>query len=479
MNRSQALWRIGLLVVLVLCIGSTLGCIEEEVGPRAWIDFPGDGSNVLVGAPVSVQSHAYAKEGLAEILLSVNGQPYRTSPVETKETFYKATHDWLPASEGSYTLQISGKTKTGVAIRPVSVNVKAVAKRPITPTLTGAATATATATPATPTQVPVLDLAIDTVEPLVIGYKGETPICDIRLVYRNAGTVPIPADYVIQAHLNGTPFASITRGAGFGVGGVSEAIFHYQFTDSAYIGINLDSTNALAESNESNNAFAEARLCGGPTPVRPISITPTAPTSTPTATATRITPLPPPSCSGTPKISSFSASPTSIQRGQSATLNWGAVTNADSVSIEPGLGGVGTPGSRSVSPGQTTVYTLVAACGDNHAKQQATIQVSAPPPPRDTQGPPAPNLRSPRGSQPCVGNVTLSWDAVSDPSGIRDYTVKWVRNDGQSGGTVTGGTSTGISVACGKSYTWSVFATDKAGNKGGIGSAGFSVAGLH
>src|SRR5262249_16349908 len=59
-----------------------------------------------------------------------------------------------------------------------------------------------------------------------------------------------------------------------------------------------------------------------------------------------------------PVIASFTASPNSIQAGQSATLNW-SVTGATTLSISPGVGTV-TGTSVTVSPSATTTYTLTA-----------------------------------------------------------------------------------------------------------------------
>ena len=42
-----------------------ISCGQAESGPRAWIDSPREGGSVTVGSPVSVISHAYAREGVA------------------------------------------------------------------------------------------------------------------------------------------------------------------------------------------------------------------------------------------------------------------------------------------------------------------------------------------------------------------------------------------------------------------------------
>jgi hypothetical protein len=110
------------------------------------------------------------------------------------------------------------------------------------------------------------------------------------------------------------------------------------------------------------------------------------PTRTPTSTLTR-TPVGPTlqvGCTGTPNIQFFTAQPTSITSGASSTLSWGAVTNADSVEIDQGIGGVGTPGSTSVSPTASTVYTLIARCKGTTVTAQAIVNVIAAPLPTAT-----------------------------------------------------------------------------------------------
>lgn len=90
-----------------------------------------------------------------------------------------------------------------------------------------------------------------------------------------------------------------------------------------------------------------------------------------------------PSCSGTPQISSFTGNPTSINSGQSTTLSWGIVTNADSVQLSSttqGGSGVPTPGSVVVNPTQTTTYFLTAWCQGVSAQAQVQITVNNPPP---------------------------------------------------------------------------------------------------
>ncbi|HWQ49056.1 MAG TPA: hypothetical protein VN414_08945 [Methanosarcina sp.] len=60
-----------------------------------------------------------------------------------------------------------------------------------------------------------------------------------------------------------------------------------------------------------------------------------------------------------PSISSFNATPDTIEEGESSSLVW-RVSGASKVSIKPGIGTVGLTGSQSISPAETTTYTLTA-----------------------------------------------------------------------------------------------------------------------
>ncbi|VTU32337.1 hypothetical protein H4CHR_02991 [Variovorax sp. PBS-H4] len=79
----------------------------------------------------------------------------------------------------------------------------------------------------------------------------------------------------------------------------------------------------------------------------------------------------------TPTINSFTASPTSIQAGGLAQLDW-AVTAADSVSINNGVGPVSSTGSVMVQPSVNTTYTLTATntAGSTTATASVTIAAS-------------------------------------------------------------------------------------------------------
>lgn len=98
------------------------------------------------------------------------------------------------------------------------------------------------------------------------------------------------------------------------------------------------------------------------------------------------TPTAPPVCPGPPVIPSFTANPSTINAGQSSTLSWGLVTNANAVYLEGD--GVATPGSATAKPTTTKTYTLRAVgCGGTTSRQVTVTVNQAPPaqPPPSTQ----------------------------------------------------------------------------------------------
>jgi hypothetical protein len=85
-----------------------------------------------------------------------------------------------------------------------------------------------------------------------------------------------------------------------------------------------------------------------------------------------------------PAITSFAASPTSINSGSSSVLSW-AATGATSISMSPGSFSSTFPnGSFSVSPTATTTYTLTAINSVGSKTATATVTVAANPPGKPT-----------------------------------------------------------------------------------------------
>jgi hypothetical protein len=136
------------------------------------------------------------------------------------------------------------------------------------------------------------------------------------------------------------------------------------------------------------------------------------------------TPLPiPPPTPTSPIINSFSADVNVISEGGSTILSW-EVSDADTVTIEPGVGTVPSSGSNSVSPTETTTYTLMASNDSGIVTADVTISILYPPWEIDIpiQILP-PIIQSFSADQLIVnegGSVTLSWEV----SGLATVTIE-------------------------------------------------------
>lgn len=91
-------------------------------------------------------------------------------------------------------------------------------------------------------------------------------------------------------------------------------------------------------------------------------------------------PPPPPPKPNPPRIDTFAAEPATIERGQSSTLRW-SVANATNMTIDQGIGAIQANGSRQVTPGNSTTYTLTASGAGGTDTRTVTVTVNAPPPP--------------------------------------------------------------------------------------------------
>jgi peptidoglycan-associated lipoprotein len=81
------------------------------------------------------------------------------------------------------------------------------------------------------------------------------------------------------------------------------------------------------------------------------------------------------------------ASPTLVQKGESATLTWSS-TNATSLNLSPGVGSVTAEGSSRVTPSDSTTYTITATGPGGSADATARVSVaSAPPTPTTNRQP--------------------------------------------------------------------------------------------
>lgn len=99
----------------------------------------------------------------------------------------------------------------------------------------------------------------------------------------------------------------------------------------------------------------------------------------PPAAVPKTEPPPPPPAPPAPTLTYFTASPSTIEQGQSTTLSWNAA-NSTSVAIDGGIGTVEPSGSRTISPSTSTTYRAKATGPGGTATAEARVTVTTPPP---------------------------------------------------------------------------------------------------
>ena len=125
-----------------------------------------------------------------------------------------------------------------------------------------------------------------------------------------------------------------------------------------------------------------------------------------------------------------------IKPGETSTLSWGLVANAEAAVLASpeGKEGVGTPGQYVVQPSQTTTYVLGAFCGDQVVKRYATVAVEGP---QDCSGTPTiPYFTASPSLIPKGQSSTLEYGKVSNASGAYLKGPEGISGVGTPGQTV-------------------------------------------
>jgi len=128
-------------------------------------------------------------------------------------------------------------------------------------------------------------------------------------------------------------------------------------------------------------------------------------------------PAPPPPPPPPAPTVTLTAEPSTIEKGQSATLSWSS-QNATDLDLEPGVGKVQASGSTSVTPQDSTTYTITATGPGGTTNQSARVTVTIPPPPEEKPTPP-----------PVISEATLFSQNVKDA--YFDFDKSDIRPDAQ------------------------------------------------
>lgn len=401
-------------------------CSPTTQGPTTWIDRPLDRDEVEI-EPLTIQAHASDSDGVARFEFFIGDTSLATVPGSGSQ-FAEAEAVWVPPAAGSYTLRARAADSRGdvgaAAISRLIVGEPAAATPTPAPALT-----------VTPSPAPLLPIFPSEVQIAFAADRSYLKQGECALLQWNVqGSVVVVQLNDQQVNRSGqaqvcppeTTTYTLRAGAG-GSGNPKQSVIVISVespvqssecpgapvitsfaADPAAIAPGQSTTLSWGAITNATSAIVDQGLGGAAVsggsygPLNPATTTTyTLSTTGCGGTTTRqVTvvvnpaqppPPQPPVCPGPPVIASFDANPSTIAAGQSSTLSWGAVTNATSAAIDPGIGGVGTPGSTSVSPGTTQTYVLTATGCGGTVSRQVTIVVSPaqppPPPPQDTTPP--------------------------------------------------------------------------------------------
>jgi RHS repeat-associated protein len=148
-----------------------------------------------------------------------------------------------------------------------------------------------------------------------------------------------------------------------------------------------------------------------------------------------------------PPTAQLSVTPQTINAGQNATLTW-HTTNADNVTIDPGIGTVQPIGSIRISPLQTSTYTLTASGPVSSTTATVTVNVN------QSGFPPTVSLSPNNATIAQGGSVTLSWNSYGATTANMDCGI----------GTVPIAGSRSVSPSVTTTYTLTVIGPEGTAN---------------
>lgn len=301
-----------LIIVLFILAFLAISCSEEMDGrPRAWIDFPRDGAHVPVGTSVKVASHAFALEGVAEVILSVNGEAYRRdAPVEPGAEFTEVSQEWIPTEAGVYTLQVRIYDALGEYSNPATISVRVgdlVEVEPIE------------VDPATDTPTPVISLTPTlTFTPVV---EAEPETVEEEPVVEEVATCPPTATALTSSNCRSGPGTAYTITGSMSEGQSSTVVG--RLSDNSWWVIERPGSTSTcwiwSDLVELDNYACDVPVYEAP-PLPPTD-TPTIPPPTPT-----FTPTTPPQDNTPPSVPApqSPANGAAVACSASVTLSWSA-----------------------------------------------------------------------------------------------------------------------------------------------------------
>jgi hypothetical protein len=406
--RRSTICRTGVLLIALVLVAS---CAAPSQGPMVWLDRPLDGSHLPL-APVTILAHASDSDGVASFEFFIDDDPLATAPAAGGR-LGDATVAWTPTEPGTYTVSAratDGAGNVGSEAASVVTVGEVLTPSPTVPPegQEGGIDFLVVPELIAPGGCAILHWEVyPPAEALLDGEVvppgGEREVCPEQTTNYELLVPEREQARTVTVHVEAAPqevgifFAvdpdAIPQGGCatliWEVGAPEEWATLVEGSQVPHVGeqevcpTTTTTYELLVETPDgpqTRTVTLHVESSQEPT-IQPEPTQPAVPTTAPPGP----TPTEPAGCPGAPVISYFRANPSTITAGQSSTLEWGAVTNGNSdvlvgsVVINPGLGEVGSPGSRVVSPGSTTTYTLVATGCGGTAQQQVTVTVNPAP----------------------------------------------------------------------------------------------------
>ena len=359
---KQVLFSTILMLILGLmstsCTAVSASVINSAINPIIVMNSPFNNVQFGEGDQVIVQSTATDQAGIVRVELSVDNNVVRTDRLVNSQTMAIMSQTWI-ATLGIHTLTVRAVNTSDISSAPASIAISVV------PAIT------AIPTPHVITVTPVPQVQVVTV----------TPVPPLTCVNNSAFVVDVtvPDKTVLAA---GQTFNKVWRVKNTGTctwGADEELVFvrGEAMTKTMTLAIPATAPGGTADLSVAMTAsiipgthIADWRMRNRGGAIFGTTLNVSINIPGPTAINTPV------SCPFTPAIEWFTASPTTITNGLSATLSWGAVIGAEMAEIDNGIGGIATPGSIVVNPTSTTTYTLIGTCGDKTRTLQVTINVN-------------------------------------------------------------------------------------------------------
>ena len=335
---------LGLILIISACAPASTPVSQPPARPIAIIASPRSDTAIAVGQEVVINYTAADVKGISQVELSVDGQPIHVEKVNPPVNSFAASQAWTPDKPGSHVIELRAFNVDNEPSDPaqvfITVSGEAEAETPAPASDTPTATLAAVLTP-TITTITLLPPS-----PTATSPAASQPIVTTRTglnVRAGPGT-----DYPVIGRL--------PEGQSVPITGRNAA------TTWSQIPYPLDSNTRGWVSGDPQFTVA-ANVEGVPVVEAPPKPTPAPPTATPVPKL--------------PTIAYFRVDRDSINPGERVTLSWDLSGAKEAfLRYDDVTEGVVAPGSKTLSPSKTTVYTLLARSDAGDTTAQVTVKVN-------------------------------------------------------------------------------------------------------